>query len=110
MRESMAGDVETLVRGRTRTRVYTDMPGFEGDWMEARDIMEYLDEKGVDFGVAETPQPFPHIPETLVPTAVVQEPPISPNKGTGSESVSSGSSISSRSPGLKAARPKFKGL
>ncbi|KAE9378519.1 hypothetical protein N431DRAFT_327943 [Stipitochalara longipes BDJ] len=43
-------DVECLVFGRTRTRVETAMPGFEGEWLEARDVQEYLEEKGVLIG------------------------------------------------------------
>jgi len=40
-------EVETLVFGKTRTRVETAMPGFDGDWLEASDVQEYLEDKGV---------------------------------------------------------------
>jgi hypothetical protein len=39
-------DAECLVFGRTRTRVKTAMPGFEGEWLEARDVQEYPEDKG----------------------------------------------------------------
>ncbi|PMD47792.1 hypothetical protein L207DRAFT_506723 [Hyaloscypha variabilis F] len=41
------GEVETLEFGKTRTRVETAMPGFDGDWLEASDVQEYLEDKGV---------------------------------------------------------------
>jgi hypothetical protein len=95
-------DVETVVRGRTRTRVGTDMPGFEGEWMEARDVMEYLEERGVRFvGVEHS---FPP------PLAVDNEKHPSRNLGTVSELISSGSSISKGSPAVEATRPKFRGF
>ncbi|KAE9363891.1 hypothetical protein N431DRAFT_489722 [Stipitochalara longipes BDJ] len=40
-------EVETLAFGKTRTRVETSMPGFDGDWLEASDVQEYLEDKGV---------------------------------------------------------------
>jgi hypothetical protein len=45
-------DVERLVFGRTRTVVQTALPGFEGEWLEPRDVEEYLEEKGVQVGSA----------------------------------------------------------
>jgi hypothetical protein len=45
-------DVESLVKGKTRMRVRTDMPGFEGGWMEARDVMEYLGMRSCCIGPA----------------------------------------------------------
>jgi hypothetical protein len=46
-------DVERLVFGLTRTVVETAMPGFEGEWLEPRDVEEYLEEKGVQVGSTE---------------------------------------------------------
>lgn len=105
-------DVEVLVRGRTRTRVCTDMPGFEGEWMEARDVMEYLEEKGVNFDVAEVSRSFtPNTVEgsPLPPLDVNEEELISQSSGTEPKSISSSSSILNSSRALEAMRPKFRG-
>ena len=40
-------EAETLAFAKTRTRVETTMPGFEGEWLEASDVQEYLENKGV---------------------------------------------------------------
>lgn len=38
---------ERLVFGRTRTLVHSELPGFEGEYLEAQDIQEYLELIGV---------------------------------------------------------------
>jgi hypothetical protein len=99
-------DVDVVVRGRTRTRVGTDMPGFEGEWMEARDVMEYLEERGVRFGDPPSSlPPFPTPPVDVGDEEVARHVP-----STASESISSTSSLSNRTPEMEATRPKFKGF
>lgn len=41
---------ETLMVGKTRTMVEIALPGFEGEWLEAPDVQEYVEEKGVVIG------------------------------------------------------------
>ncbi|KAH8596213.1 hypothetical protein B0O99DRAFT_707466 [Bisporella sp. PMI_857] len=40
-------DPEQLVFGRTRTLIRTGLPGFEGEWLEPRDVQEYMEDKGI---------------------------------------------------------------
>jgi hypothetical protein len=36
-----------LVFGKTRTRLLTDIPDLQGEWLEAADVEEYLEERGI---------------------------------------------------------------
>jgi len=38
---------ERLVFGRTRTLVHSELPGFEGEFLEAQDLQEYLELMGI---------------------------------------------------------------
>lgn len=39
--------LQTLRFGRTRTLVQTDLPGYEGEWLESVDVEEYLAQRGI---------------------------------------------------------------
>ncbi|KAM0421415.1 hypothetical protein ACHAPT_010769 [Fusarium lateritium] len=39
--------VQQIVRGRTRTTLMTDAGPFQGEWLEAKDVEEYLEERGI---------------------------------------------------------------
>jgi hypothetical protein len=39
--------VQTIEYGRTRTRLATDLPELQGDWLEAADVLEYLEHRGI---------------------------------------------------------------
>ncbi|WKT53887.1 hypothetical protein QSH57_004471 [Fusarium oxysporum f. sp. vasinfectum] len=40
-------NVQRIVRGRTRTTLMTDSGAFQGEWLEAMDVEEYLEERGI---------------------------------------------------------------
>lgn len=39
--------VQQLVRGKTRTTLVTDLSSHQGEWLEAVDVEEYLEERGI---------------------------------------------------------------
>ncbi|RGP66730.1 hypothetical protein FSPOR_6470 [Fusarium sporotrichioides] len=39
--------VQRIVRGKTRTRLATDFPPLQGEWLEAIDVEEYLEDRGI---------------------------------------------------------------
>ena len=39
--------VQQLVRGKTRTTLMTDLSSHQGEWLEAVDVEEYLEERGI---------------------------------------------------------------
>ncbi|SCV28423.1 uncharacterized protein FFB14_01715 [Fusarium fujikuroi] len=39
--------VQRIMRGRTRTLLATDFPPLQGEWLEARDVEEYLEDRGI---------------------------------------------------------------
>ncbi|TVY65155.1 hypothetical protein Focb16_v016535 [Fusarium oxysporum f. sp. cubense] len=39
--------VQRIVRGKTRTRLATDFPPLQGEWLEAMDVEEYLEDRGI---------------------------------------------------------------
>ncbi|KAF5712464.1 hypothetical protein FGLOB1_4512 [Fusarium globosum] len=39
--------VQRIMRGKTRTLLATDFPPLQGEWLEARDVEEYLEDRGI---------------------------------------------------------------
>jgi hypothetical protein len=39
--------VQRIVRGKTRTRLATEYPPLQGEWLEASDVEEYLEDRGI---------------------------------------------------------------
>ncbi|KAF2100227.1 hypothetical protein NA57DRAFT_54325 [Rhizodiscina lignyota] len=52
--------VQNLAYGRTRTRLATDLPLLQGEWLEAADVQEYLELQGISI-------PRVHSAQSLLP-------------------------------------------
>jgi hypothetical protein len=78
--------VETLVFGKTRTRLRTALPGYEGEWLEPEDVEEYLGDKGLFFGIHEGNVEVV-VPETTLKEVGIDVP--GPMAGAGSTSWTS---------------------
>lgn len=42
-----APSVQQILRGKTRTRLMTNIKSLQGEWLEAMDVEEYLEERGI---------------------------------------------------------------
>lgn len=43
----LAPSVQQILRGKTRTRLMTNVKSLQGEWLEAMDVEEYLEERGI---------------------------------------------------------------
>lgn len=70
-------DTKSLAFGRTRTKVLTLLPGFEGEWLEPLDVKEDLETRGIWVGneaINSVTQNIPMMNQPIYPPEVLDNP------------------------------------
>jgi hypothetical protein len=61
--------LQQIEYGRTRTRLATDLPQLQGDWLEVADVLEYLDMHGISLSMTDALPSKLQIPRGFLPLA-----------------------------------------